>query len=196
MTHIKSYIYKNKVLILIFTVSLFYVLVATKAQNEKVDVSKTGSETVTAKTKQTSQNLIKYKTLKESSSPSKNSKDKTTTTLKNIKDLAENFPQSKPQFLSIITADDPFSSEKNSLNAHSEDELLQRKLGAVKILALRKLVELEKDPASLKNDLVSISRNAKDPTIAKIARAVLQSSKQNRSFFEDFRNGINTDLPL
>lgn len=116
--------------------------------------------------------------------------------LKKVQRLSENFPESKPELIAIITSANPYKSTDLEIKAHSTDEILQRKIGAVKIVALRELVNRELDKDSLKKDLISIARTANDPTITKVARAALKSVENDRSLFDDFRDGVDTQMPL
>lgn len=113
-----------------------------------------------------------------------------------VRNLSQNFPESKLELLAIITTKDPFKAVNKTPKPHTTDELLQRKIGAVKVLALRALVINEQNKNTLKKDLISIALNAGDPTITHIAKAMLKSAEDNRSFFDDFNNGLDLEMPL
>lgn len=113
--------------------------------------------------------------------------------LDKVADLSKKYPESKPQLLDIITKEDPFKTK--GIEPHTNDEIMQRKLGAVKVVALRSLLEKETDQDTLKRDLINISRLAKDPTIHHIAKAALKSVEDGRSFFDDHLDGVDITVP-
>ncbi len=197
MRSFKSYTSKHKVFFFIFAASVLFVLVSRQSQNKQgLLIEKNKTTLISKHTPLTLTQEKSQKTAVQMAGEKKHNHINMRTEILKIKALVGNFPQSKPQLISIITSENPFHSKKKEAKAHSREELLQRKAGAVKILALRKLVELEKDKTNLMHDLITISRNAKDPSLAKIAKASLLSLEQGRSFFDDFRNGVNTEMPL
>lgn len=115
--------------------------------------------------------------------------------VRKVQKLSENFPESKDKLLTLINNADPFKKDGRSVRPHTSDELTQRKIGAVKILALKALIEKETQKDILKRDLVNISRNALDPTITQIAKAALESEEQGRSLFDDFNEAIPVQMP-
>lgn len=115
--------------------------------------------------------------------------------VKNVNQLSKKYPKSKPQLISIITEEDPFKSQESGVKPHTTDVLVQRKIGAVKVLALNTLLSKELNKDQLKRDLINIARTAKDPTISEIAKAALKSEEDGRSLVDDFSDGIDTAMP-
>lgn len=110
-----------------------------------------------------------------------------------VKTLTKNLPDSKAELLEFIQKENPLKNSDRS--PHSQGEKLSQKAGSVKVLALRSLIEFEKDEDTLLTDLLNISRNAKDPTIVGIAKAAYESAKNGRSLFKDFKDGVDTNMP-
>ncbi len=115
--------------------------------------------------------------------------------VRKVQKLSENFPESKGDLLILINNADPFKENGRVVKPHTRDELTQRKIGAIKILALKTLIEKETKKDLLKRDLINISRNALDPTITQIAKAALESEEQGRSLFDDFNEAIPVQMP-
>jgi hypothetical protein len=109
--------------------------------------------------------------------------------------LASQYPESKNQIITLIQKEDPFKSRKIKVRPHTSDELTQRKMGAIKVLALKTLLQKETNRDLLKRDLENISNRALDPTIVEIAKAALKSENEGRSFIDDFSDGVDTNLP-
>ena len=108
-----------------------------------------------------------------------------------IIELGENYPQSKEKLMALILSADPFKNR--AVKPHSTDEIEQQKQGALKVLALRMILKNSsspKDKEQLIDDLQTIIEKAKDPTMSKVAQAVLKSVKRNRPFFRDFGDAI------
>ncbi|MGH1468105.1 MAG: hypothetical protein ACRBBP_04375 [Bdellovibrionales bacterium] len=112
-----------------------------------------------------------------------------------VQKLSKNLPESKAELIDLIKKADPFKEEGRSVKPHTSDELTQRKIGAVKVLALKALVTNETQKDILKRDLINISRNALDPTIRQIAKASLESEEKGRSLHDDFNEAIPVQMP-
>ncbi len=110
--------------------------------------------------------------------------------LKRVRVLATQLPESRVQLLEIITSEDPLKQKE--IKPHSMDEIQQNKRGAVKVLALKALMQL-KDKKMLQENLGQIIATAKDPTIRKIAKAAKDSMDQGRSLFEDFPEAVQSE---
>ena len=96
----------------------------------------------------------------------------------------------KKDLISVIIEE----KSSNNYDPHSVEAIRENKKGAMKVLALKKLVTSlnKQEQTSL---LIEIIDRAKDPTISKIAASYLESLKQGRSFFKDFKTAIE-DLPI
>lgn len=107
-----------------------------------------------------------------------------------LKSIVENNEIKKEDLISVIIEE----KSVNHHNPHSVEAIRENKRGALKVLALKKLVTSlnKQEQTSL---LIEIINRAKDPTIAKIASSYLKSLKQGRSFFKDFKTAIE-DLPI
>lgn len=106
--------------------------------------------------------------------------------------LGKNYPQSKEELMTLVLAESPFKNKE--VKPHSTDEITQQQQGALKVLALRMILKSSsssKDKEQLMADLQTIIKNAKDPTMSKVARAVLKSVKRGRPFFKDFGDAIS-----
>lgn len=112
-----------------------------------------------------------------------------------VTELAKKLPQSKSQMMAIILKEDIFKSGKRTVRPHTIDEITQRQMGALKVMALRSIMSSETDPGVIRRDLDEVIKNAQDPTIVKIAQAAKDSLDKGRSFFDDFLNGL-ASLPL
>ena len=108
-----------------------------------------------------------------------------------VQDLARDLPATKTKLIEILSQEDHFKQGEKEVRPHSIDELTQNQIGAVKVLALKALMEQDTDDETLKKDLNHIIKNAKDPTIVKIARAAKGSIDQGRSFFDDFVEAVS-----
>lgn len=108
-----------------------------------------------------------------------------------IKNLSENYPQSKRDLMALLTQD----QEINPAPVHSAEEIAQNKKGALKVLALKVLVEKEKDKDQLYKDLNEISERSSDAALVKIVEEVLKADQQGRNFFDDFSEAISS-MPL
>ena len=74
---------------------------------------------------------------------------------------------------------------------HSFDEILQRQMGAVKVFALKVLLEKEKSRDEKLQSLRLIFQQAKDPAVKSIAKAAFESTQKNRPFFKDTVTAIS-----
>lgn len=103
----------------------------------------------------------------------------------NLSVLEKRWPQSKPQLMRLIVAQDAFAAHKIPVVPHSKNELTQRHMGALKVMSLRILMSQEKSKAQQLSDLDFVIQNAKDETIKNIARAARDAVEHNRPFFRD-----------
>lgn len=103
----------------------------------------------------------------------------------NLSTLEKKWPQSKPQLMHIILAQDAFIKHNIPVEPHSKNELTQRHMGALKVMSLRILMNQEKSKAQQLSDLDFVIQNAKDDTIKNIARAARDAVEHNRPFFRD-----------
>ncbi len=105
--------------------------------------------------------------------------------------LIKKLPKSKEKLLDFI------KSENRLVHAepHSVNEKLMHKTGALKVMALRAVVEFSENPSDVENDLKDLAENAQDQTIKNLADAALRSHQDGRSFFKDFVDGIDTSMP-
>lgn len=108
-----------------------------------------------------------------------------------IRELKTKYPKSKPQLLQSITAPDRFHEKNIPVLPHTSDEILQRQMGAIKVFALKVLLESEKNKSMLLNDLDQIIRTAQDPTLKEIARAARTSVESDRPFIQDQVDAIS-----
>jgi Asp-tRNA(Asn)/Glu-tRNA(Gln) amidotransferase B subunit len=109
--------------------------------------------------------------------------------------LLKSYPASKNQLLELVTEQDPFKISGNEAKPHTVSEIVQNQMGALKVMALRGLVEGEQDSQVVENILESIISRAKDQTMVHISKAVLEARRQGRSLFKDFPDAI-ADMPL
>ncbi len=108
---------------------------------------------------------------------------------KEILSFTENYPENKDKLIEVVSSKDVFKDNEQEPVPHSVNDILQQKEGALRVLALRLLMENESKD-TFKEDLGKIIREAKDPTMSKIAQEVLKSVEKGRPFFEDFPNAI------
>ena len=113
-----------------------------------------------------------------------------------VRNLAKDYPNSRSKLVEILSKPDPFKEHQLEVLPHSGLEETQNKMGTIKVLALRTILEKEKDPKLLISTLTKISQNANDPTIQAIAKASLESAQAGRSFVKDFVDGVsNQEIP-
>jgi len=112
-----------------------------------------------------------------------------------VDQLLLSYPKSKEELIKVITKEDYYKSRSIAVEPHTIDDVVQNQEGALKIYALRKLMDLERDIEKQEVVLNSVIQIAKDPTVMLIAKAALQSLQKKRSFFTDFTDGIES-MPL
>jgi hypothetical protein len=108
-----------------------------------------------------------------------------------ILNLAKQWPTSKSKLLQITLNEDEFKKNKIAVAPHTANEILQRKMGAVKIMSLRVLLEKELSKEKKLQDLDYISQNTKDTTIQRIAVEARKSESNDRPFFKDTIEAIS-----
>jgi len=105
--------------------------------------------------------------------------------------LASDYPSSKSALIAHILKKDPYEELGQEVKPHSLDEIKQRQRGALKIIALRVIVENEKDKQTLLKDLIELKSQLTDPTLKAITQAVYDSAIKDRPFFEDFPKAVS-----
>lgn len=105
--------------------------------------------------------------------------------------LEKNFPRSKPELIKIIVSPDRFQVENKKVEPHTNNEITQRQMGALKVLALKVLMTNETSKGTLSKDLQSIIQAAQTTTMKNIATAALDSHEKGRNFFPDSVNAIS-----
>ncbi len=105
--------------------------------------------------------------------------------------MAQDYPHSKSALINHILEKDPYEQLGQEVKPHSLDEIKQRQKGALKIIALRVIVENEKDKATLLRDLTELKGRLTDPTLKAITQAVHDSASKDRPFFEDFPKAVS-----
>lgn len=105
--------------------------------------------------------------------------------------MAQDYPHSKSALINHILEKDPYEELGQEVKPHSLDEIKQRQKGALKIIALRVIVENEKDKATLLRDLKDLKSRLTDPTLKAITQAVHDSASKGRPFFEDFPKAVS-----
>lgn len=105
--------------------------------------------------------------------------------------LAKDFPQSKNRILEFILDE----KEVKKAKAHTSLEKENFRQGALKVLALQILVQNEKNPKILENDLEEIIHKSKDSSISKLASDALSSHKKGQDIFKDLPEALSS-MPL
>lgn len=100
-------------------------------------------------------------------------------------ELKNEWPSSKEKLINIILREDHFKKNMVTVAPHSFDEIIQRQMGAIKVFALKTLLEKEKSRDQKLQYLRFIFQHAKDPVMKNIAKAAFESTTKNRPFFED-----------
>lgn len=108
-----------------------------------------------------------------------------------ILDLEKEWPLSKEKLIQITLQEDYFVKNNLTVAPHSFDEILQRQMGAVKVFALKTLLEKEKSRDQKLQYLRFIFQQAKDPAMKNIAKAAFESTTKNRPFFADTVTAIS-----
>lgn len=111
---------------------------------------------------------------------------------KEIIELAEDLPDTKETLIEIVLKKDIYKDPAKKVAPHSASEIYQNQQGALRVLALKALMESGLDNESIKSDLSYIIKNAQDPTIVKIASAARDSVNKGRSLFDDFPKAIGS----
>lgn len=118
-----------------------------------------------------------------------------TYSLKQVFELSEIYPKEKEKLLRIVKKPNPFLEEKIKVEPHSVQDIRQEEYGAIKVMAMRVILEQEKDQSIILQDLSDIIREAEDPTIVAIAESMKKSVTNNRDFTKDVTDAIN-NLPI
>ncbi|MBY0386143.1 hypothetical protein K2X05_13370, partial [bacterium] len=108
-----------------------------------------------------------------------------------VLDLEKEWPLSKDKLINRILQEDYFKKNNLTVTPHSFDEILQRQMGAVRVFALKTLLEKEKSRDQKLQYLRFIFQQAKDPAMKSIAKAAFESTAKNRPFFEDTVTAIS-----
>ncbi len=107
--------------------------------------------------------------------------------LESLKVLESQMPFSEKKLMALVVESDSFAGKE--IKPHTIKEIQHRRLGAIKVMALKALMK-SKDEQQLEKRLNQVIAGAQDPTIIKIAKAAKKSLNQGRSFFEDFPQAI------
>lgn len=108
-----------------------------------------------------------------------------------VLDLEKQWPLSKEKLISITLQEDYFAKNNLTVAPHSFDEIIQRQMGAVKVFALKTLLEKEKSRDQKLQYLRLIFQQAQDPAMKSIAKAAFESTAKNRPFFADTVTAIS-----
>lgn len=111
-------------------------------------------------------------------------------TAQKIEQWSQNNEQDREQLIEITLEEGEIIEDP-----HSAEALLAQKKGALKVLAFKKVMTAELEVSEKERILKRIISQSRDQTMAKIAKAYLDSLRQGRSFFEDFKVAIG-DLPI
>lgn len=129
----------------------------------------------------------------------KNNKDhkmpEVTYSIEEVFKLSEVYPKQKEKLLQIAKKPNPFLEEKIKVEPHSVQDLKQEEYGAIKVMAMRVILDKEKDKSIILQDLSDIIREAEDPTIVAIAESMKKSVTNNRDFTKDVTDALN-NMPI
>jgi len=157
---------------------------AIKKNTQKIIKSAPYNDTAVSKT----ENLKKSKSLKSDLPEVSYSMDE-------VFKLSDSYPEEKERLLAIAKSPNPFLEQKITVNPHTTQDIKQEELGAIKVMAIRVILEKEKSKATILNDLSNIIREAQDPTIVAIAESMQRAVKNNRDFSNDYIEAIN-NMPI
>ncbi len=111
--------------------------------------------------------------------------------LKEIKKVVTNSEATKEELLDITIAGQDYDEQ----DPHSFKAIQAQKQGAFKVIALKRLIETEKNIEGKLQTLNHVIMTAKDPTIQRVAQSYRESLKNGRSFFRDFKQAVG-NLPI
>ena len=183
----------------------FYFILSSVKEPEKKSVNKDVAEIIDKTSADDLGDLeqINKKSTKETSSeqtlnpnkPDSQKMPQVDYSLEQVFKLSEIYPKDKEKLLQIAKSPNPFLEEKIEVKPHSVQDLKQEEFGAIKVMAMRTILEQEKDKSVILDDLSDIIREAQDPTIVAIAKSMKQSVTNNGDFAKDVTDALN-NLPL
>jgi hypothetical protein len=103
-----------------------------------------------------------------------------------IYEWIQKYPKSKAKLIEVATSEDPYLNYGLEIKPHTAHEVQQEKFGALRVMALQALNDEEDDSKAKYNNLIEVSKNAKDPVIKKIALSMIESLKEGRDYADDF----------
>jgi HD superfamily phosphohydrolase len=116
--------------------------------------------------------------------------------LRKLAEKAKTSPEALDELIVIALGEDFYKERGQEPKPHSLNEIKQNQQGALKVMALQGIVKSSKNRSTTASNLNRIISESKDPTIRKIAKAMLDSHKKGRSFVKDFGDGVlNQGLP-
>ena len=102
-----------------------------------------------------------------------------------VYNLSQKYPDSRNRLIEIATSADPYALSKIKLELDSSGEIQQEKFGALRVMALRALLDFESDKKKKIKNLNEVIQKSKDPVIKRVALSMLKSLKNDRDYTKD-----------
>jgi hypothetical protein len=111
--------------------------------------------------------------------------------LNQLKKLSLEYPSSHTELIQFIINEDSVTKNLENHKPHSIDERNYLKAGALKVIALKTILEKQTNKETKTKALQKIASMSEDKTLTRIAKAALDAQKEDRPFFKDFIQAIN-----